>query len=536
MKDTVVIGFLGTKLDGGLKTNRWERWRPSVNLCQQDDFAVSRFELLADPAHHRTARRVADDIALVSPGTRVNIVDMPIDNPWDLESVYGALFDFADLYPWQPERERYLVHITTGTHVAQICQFLLTEARFIPGEILQLSPPAGRGAPSSPGARSVIDLDLSRYDRLANRFAARQQADLGSLSDGLPTRNAALARTLSDVTRIATRSRDPMLLSGPNGAGKSGLAGRIHELRRRRHLADGELVEASAHSLQSESVPALFGRRRGGGYSARGGLLSRARGGTLFLDDIEALPSEAQARLSAWLSTGRYRPLGSDTEESASLHLIAGSTLSPRELADHLRPDLLSRLLHWHFALPALRDRREDLPDQIEAQLLRESARTGRKVGFNAEALATYRQGLARLGDLPGNFHDLNASVSRLAAMADGARITVADVERELPRLGQAEKGVADSGSHGGSDEALLRELLGDGLEQIDPFDRPQLALVIRTCQRSRSAADAGRALFSVSREARSTKNDGDRVAKYLKRFGLSWSALKTTSQDATAP
>ena len=511
----VVIGFLGTKMDSGARPDRWNRWRPTVNLCQQDDFHVDRLELLTEPTYTRIAKTVAADIALVSPDTDVRIVDMPIDNPWDLEEVYGALFDFADLYPWQRDRERYFMHITTGTHVAQICQFLLTEARFIPGEILQLSPPRRGQSPNHPGQRSVIDLDLSRYDALANRFSARVEADRDSLTDGLSTRNARFAKTLADVTRVATRSRDAVLLTGPHGAGKSGLAQRIHDLRRRRHLADGPFVEVSAESLGEEALPALFGRRRGGGFSARDGLLASARCGTLFLDDIECLSAPAQARLSAWAASGRYRPVGSDAEETVPLQLIAGSTLPPHELATRLRPDLLARLNQWHFALPPLSERAEDLPDQITAQMVRESSRAGRKVSFNAEALKRYRQGLSDLSALSGNFHDLNASLSRLALMADGARITVEDVEAELPRLSQ--------GTDDNSDTVLLHEVLGERAAGIDPFDRPQLALVIRTCRESRSAAEAGRKLFAVSREARTTQNDGDRVAKYLKRFGLAF-------------
>lgn len=61
-------------------------------------------------------------------------------NPWDFEEVYGKLLDFARSYPFDPEAENYLIHITTGTHVAQICLFLLTEARFLPGRLLQTSP------------------------------------------------------------------------------------------------------------------------------------------------------------------------------------------------------------------------------------------------------------------------------------------------------------------------------------------------------------------------------------------------------------
>ena len=73
------------------------------------------------------AQQVADDIEIVSPETVVVINEMEIHNPWDLEEVYEALFDFTDLYRFDTENEDYLLHITTGTHVAQICLFLLND-------------------------------------------------------------------------------------------------------------------------------------------------------------------------------------------------------------------------------------------------------------------------------------------------------------------------------------------------------------------------------------------------------------------------
>ncbi|MFX7002358.1 RNA repair transcriptional activator RtcR family protein, partial [Acinetobacter baumannii] len=74
------------------------------------------------------------------PHTEVRLQQMELRNPWDFEEVYGALHDFVSAYPFDTEREDYLVHITTGTHVAQICWFLLTEARYLPARLVQTSP------------------------------------------------------------------------------------------------------------------------------------------------------------------------------------------------------------------------------------------------------------------------------------------------------------------------------------------------------------------------------------------------------------
>ncbi len=134
MRKTVVIGFLGSVLDyAGKGSSRWDQWRPSVALCQHEDLLVHRLELIHDARNRGLAERVRLDIASIAPETEVRRVEMELRDPWDFEEVYAALHDFARGYPFDTEREDYLVHITTGTHVAQICWFLLTEARTLPG-------------------------------------------------------------------------------------------------------------------------------------------------------------------------------------------------------------------------------------------------------------------------------------------------------------------------------------------------------------------------------------------------------------------
>ena len=96
-----------------------------------------------------------------------------IRDAWDFEEVYGALFDFAKRYPFDPDNEDYWIQITTGTHVVQICLFLMTEARFFPGRLVQTSPPRSP-ATGTPGSYALIDLDLWRYDQIAQRFSREQ--------------------------------------------------------------------------------------------------------------------------------------------------------------------------------------------------------------------------------------------------------------------------------------------------------------------------------------------------------------------------
>jgi transcriptional regulatory protein RtcR len=229
-KRTVVIGILGTQLDHGAGAQRWEMWRPSVSICQHQDLLVSRFELIHSAKANRLAEVITEDLGSVSPETLVKRHIMEIEDPWDFEQVYAALADFARSYPFQPEKEDYLIHITTGTHVAQICLFILTESRHFPGRLIQTSPPRTR-VRREPGTYVIIDLDLSQYDRIAARFAVEKQEARVFLKSGIATKNASFNAMIEQIEHVAVASRDPILLMGPTGAGKSSLARRVFELK-----------------------------------------------------------------------------------------------------------------------------------------------------------------------------------------------------------------------------------------------------------------------------------------------------------------
>jgi transcriptional regulatory protein RtcR len=117
-KRTVVLGMLGATLDSGKTAERWARWRPSVALCQHEDLLVDRFELLHQRGFASLAETVMRDVRHVSPETEIRGQLVEIDDPWDFEQVYAALHDFARKYRFVTDREDYLVHITTGTHVS----------------------------------------------------------------------------------------------------------------------------------------------------------------------------------------------------------------------------------------------------------------------------------------------------------------------------------------------------------------------------------------------------------------------------------
>ncbi|MBL9148544.1 MAG: sigma 54-interacting transcriptional regulator [Phycisphaerae bacterium] len=532
-RSTVAIGFLGTTLDVGTGPDRWERWRPTVSLCQQDDLLVSRLELLHPSSAKSLAKGVAADIAAVSPETAVRRHAIDIDDPWDFESVYSALDDFARGYDFKTDVEDYLVHISTGTHVAQICLFLLTESRRFPARLVQTAPRAKTTSPQ--GDVRIIDLDLSRYDRIAARFERERRDNVSTLKSGIATGNVEFNRLVGEIEHVATGSTDPILLMGPTGAGKSQLAKRIADLKRQRHQCDGAFVEVNCATLRGDgAMSTLFGHKKGsftGAASDRPGLLRSADGGVLFLDEIGELGLDEQAMLLRALEEKRFLPLGADAEVTSRFQLIAGTNrdLALRVAEGRFREDLFARINLWTFRLPALRERPEDIEPNVDFELDRFADRSQRVVRFSREArdryLAFARSAAATWS---GNFRDLSASITRLATLAAGGRISVDDVDREIERLERSwRRTEADPPTSGPALAALLSP---DDLAAIDRFDRMQLESVIEVCRSCRTISDAGRELYQASRLKRREANDADRLRKYLARFGLDWSRVTAAS------
>jgi transcriptional regulatory protein RtcR len=522
----VVIGFLGSNIDAGKSADRWQSWRPTVSICRQPDFVVHRLELLYNRNDASLARLVRDDIAAVSPETTVNLRLMEFPDAWDFETVYETLFQFVRSYSFDTDNEQYLAHITTGTHVAQICLFLLAESRHLPGKLLQCSPERERNAP---GSIKIIDLDLSKYDRIASRFQQEQKEGASFLKGGIETRNAAFNQLIDRIEQVAMATRDSLLIMGPTGAGKSRLARRIYELKKQRHSVAGPFQEVNCATLRGDSsLSTLFGHLKGaftGAVRDRAGLLLAADKGMLFLDEIGELGLDEQAMLLRALEEKTFLPLGSDTEVHSDFQLIAGTNrdLQCAVREGRFREDLLARINLWTFAIPGLRERREDIEPNLKFELDQFATRAGRRVTFNKEAREQFLEFAVSPASMwSGNFRDLNGAVTRMATLAEGGRITTAIVDEEMRRLEAAWK----MGS--GQDFSDLGVLPPGSEEALDLFDRMQLSAVIQICRESNSLSDAGRRLFSVSRGRKSSANDADRLRKYLQRFGINWEQISS--------
>lgn len=536
MKKTTVLGFLGTKLDRiGDKRNRWQRWRPTVDLCRHQDFLIDRYELLYEEDSTELAEQVIADMKQVSPETEIIGRCLGITKPWDLEDVYSHTYDYLKQLKPDANSNNYYVNITTGTHISQIVLFILTESRHIPGKLLQISPPKGREVDRhQPGSMTIIDLDLSKYNQLAGRFAEEKEEAQHLLKSGIETKNKAFNKLIEQIEIVAARSQAPMLITGATGAGKSHLASKIYQLRADRNNLEGEFVEINCATLRGDTaMSSLFGHKKGaftGAANERAGLLREAHKGILFLDEIGELGADEQAMLLRALEEGKWLPMGADKPVKSSFQLIAGTNCDLREevVKGKFREDLLARINTWTFTLPGLAERPEDIEPNVIYELARHAEQTGQVVHFNTEALKKFMR-FATDVNSPwlGNFRDLNAAITRMATLAPQGRIREEEVEQEIQRLNyswQRPKSDKEEQEKVSNPTNRLKRFINESIiEKIDPFDRAQLAYTLEVCAASNSLSDAGRKLFSVSRAKRKSQNDSDRLRKYLAKFSIEW-------------
>ena len=540
MKRRVAIGLIGTTLDQSRKGNRWNKWRPTLALVQQEELFIDRLELIHGSRSKRLAHEITRDVEEVSPATQVNSHIMDVDDPWDFAEMYTAMLDFSRSYDFDPEREDYLINITTGTHVAQICWFLLTEANFIPGRLLQLSPFRAQkdpsGEPDYKGSHSIIDLDLSRYDSIATRFSAERTEATSFLKSGIATRNKPFNSMIEEIEKVAIRSRAPVLLTGPTGAGKSQLAKRVFELKKAQRQISGDFIEVNCATLRGDhAMSTLFGHVKGsftGAQTDRAGLMKAADKGVLFLDEIGELGLDEQAMCLRAIEEKVFFPLGSDTGVVSDFQLLVGTnrdlTLSVRN--GSFREDLFARLNMWTFQLPSLADRREDIEPNIDYELERYCAVEGQNITFNKEARNNFvKYALSSEATWSANFRDLSASIARMGTLAPQNRINEQTVAEEIERL----KALWHNADINHSQTKFVEQILGfEEANALDLFDSIQLETVLQTCRKSKNISTAGRSLFAESRKGKAIANDADRLRKYLKKFDLTFDDIIGKSDE----
>jgi two-component system NtrC family response regulator len=245
--------------------------------------------------------------------------------------------------------------------------------------------------------------------------------------EGMLGTSPRLQEVFAAIRKVATVDA-PVLLTGESGTGKELAALAIHRLSAR---SAGPFVPINCGAIPETLLESeLFGHEKGaftGAHAQRRGRVETAHRGTLFLDEIGELTPALQVKLLRFLQDGTIERLGGRGVISVDARVITATNADLKSLLaeNRFREDLFYRIGVVAIALPALRDRDDDVALIAETLLRRHAAETGRKLaGFSRDALTAMRAHA-----WPGNVRELENRVRRAAVMAEGARITAKDLE-----------------------------------------------------------------------------------------------------------
>lgn len=278
------------------------------------------------------------------------------------------------------------------------------------------------------------------------RRASRLEAENRLLrAEGAPEFIAS-APSMRPVVEMMTRvgpSDANILITGEHGTGKEVIAQTIHRLSAR---AQRSLIAVNTGALPEGTFESeLFGHVKGAFTDARADRIGRfelATGGTLFLDEIANIPPRQQSKLLRVLETGELERVGSSTTRTVDVRMLSATNadLRAEAAAGRFREDLFFRLNTVEIHLPALRERREDIPTLAAHFLARYATRYRRALsGFHSAAL----QELVSYA-WPGNVRELDHTMERAVLMARGTQLEAADLGLHAPAAVSAQQTLDD--------------------------------------------------------------------------------------------
>ncbi len=260
------------------------------------------------------------------------------------------------------------------------------------------------------------------HTKLAENFSKLSHSPHPAF-EHIKTQSSAMFRIFSYLEAIAL-SREPVLIQGESGTGKDLIAQALHHLC----CPDAPFIAVNVAGLDDMLFSdALFGHVKGaftGAEQTRKGMIEEAAGGILFLDEIGDLSQASQVKLLRLLQSGEYYPLGSDSPMQCKARIVAATNqnLEENESKGTFRRDLLFRLKTHRITLPALRNRKEDVPLLVDFFVL-EAARS---LGKKPPAVPSDLLALLRSYHFPGNHRELRAMIYDAVSLHQGGELSTA--------------------------------------------------------------------------------------------------------------
>jgi two-component system nitrogen regulation response regulator NtrX len=305
----------------------------------------------------------------------------------------------------------------------------------------------------------ATETEQLRRENATLRLQVGQEDQLHGSSIAINTVRATLKRVAPTGSRV--------LISGPAGVGKEIAARMIHQWSPR---AKAPFIVLSAAMMSPERVEEeLFGSEADG--TMRPGLLEHAHGGTLFLDEIADMPLTTQAKILRVLTDQSYHRIGGQRPVKVDVRVLSATSRSLQDeiVAGRFREDLYYRLNVVPVRLPALRERREDIPELVSHFLARYAAE--RRISaplISEEAIAALQA-----HDWPGNVRQLRNIIERTLILAPGDRASCIEVDLLPPEI------LDNQNAMGGGGTAMA--IMGSPLREArESFEREYLRIQIR--------------------------------------------------------
>jgi DNA-binding NtrC family response regulator len=312
----------------------------------------------------------------------------------------------------------------------------------------------------------VVHRAMERQNLIEEVHSLRSALDMRYGFKGIVGQSKGLLRVLDQAARVAQRNATVLIL-GETGTGKELVARAIHQSSQR---SSGPFIAINCGAIPRDLVESeLFGYMRGaftGALTNKSGRIESADGGTLFLDEIGELPLEAQVKLLRVLQEGELTKLGASTSAKVDVRVIAATHRNLTAMIEDgtFREDLYYRLAVVPLTIPSLRERKEDIPELIDALFQRTKERHGllevRLSPAVHQRLISYRW--------PGNVRQLENVLERMLVLSPTDLITLDDLPEELlPSSANMSQLWSDLPEKGISLEAIERELIGRALEKF---------------------------------------------------------------------
>lgn len=351
------------------------------------------------------------------------------------------------------------------------------------------------------GVKRAIEIrELQRENQLLRAHVLSDQLEHPEAFSGIIT-NSGIMRSIFQYMEAISNSPQPVLITGETGVGKELVAKAIHTLSNRK----GNFVPVNVAGLDDNVfADTLFGHKKGaftGADQARSGLIEQAARGTLFLDEIGDLSPTSQVKLLRLLQDGEFFPLGSDIVKHSDAGVVVATNqdLHTLQVSGKFRKDLYYRLRAHHIHLPALRDRKEDLPILVNHFLEKASKALGKQKRTPPEelfpVLATY--------PFPGNIRELESMIFDAVTSCKSERLSL---EAFRSYIGQSET-TTKSESAG---QSVAASTLKEKIDTISQMTEKQMIIdaLNKTNQNRTKAAE----LLGISRRTLQNK---------IKEYGL---------------